>query len=470
MAWFYILLISYTAIIFYLARVIWKRTHQISFPIGIALLYYWTLLGSWFFVYDDMSGGKGAEFGLHYYIYLEKMFMVHADASYFSAISYYALFLITIECTILFFLKDKGVEQEKRPIEINHVLLLSGCLLAIVLSTAIIWKQILFAAGNNYSVYTVTRTSENSLFTIHQLLNEVAVTTLYIGLISFLCSSHGRIIKGGESSRIFIFYIVATLLIEGYMLFLGNKREILFGGIFGMVFYFSNMQNRIRWKPVVLIISIVIVPLFFNDALRGYSPTFLTKIFDIPEVEMKIPETEPVGFSVSGAATTFLFSNEMFCANFSMYGAIHYKIPFTYGTSLVYLAASIVPKAIISERPPDIYMYYAEKLKMREGQGYTIHHATGWYLNFGLLGIFAGAFLFGLLWVYFYNKFEARAGFEGFKGIFFGLALSLFTSAIPSLVRGGPEGYKALLFEYLLLPVLAVYFAYSINKLKLFKR
>lgn len=464
--WFFVLLTIYTGIIYYLGHRIWKKTRQISFPIGIALLYYWSLLGSWFFVYDDLSGGAGAAIGLHYYIYLEKMFMVHADGAYMMAISLYALFIICIEAVVLYFAKPASESASKKPVRINHPILLIGCLVGVVLSGMIVWKQILFAAGHKLSVYTVTRTTDNSLFTIHQLLNQVSVTALYVGLISYLCNKDGRIIEGGKSYRVYVFYILATLFIEGFMLFLGNKREILFGGIFGMVFYFANMQNRIKWKPVFFICLIVVVPLFFNDALRAYSPTFLARWFNIPVLEMKIPEAEPAGFSVSGAATTFLFSNEMFCANFSMYGAIHYKVPYTYGSSFVYLATSIVPRAIIPERPPDIYAYYAKQLHMKEGQGYTIHHATGWYLNFGIIGVLAGAFVWGLIWVFFYNKFLLQDNFSGFKGILFGLGLALFTSAIPSMVRGGPEGYKALAMEYLLFPVLAVFLAYMMQKLK----
>ena len=51
-------------------------------------------------------------------------------------------------------------------------------------------------------------------------------------------------------------------------------------------------------------------------------------------------------------------------------------------------------------------MQYAESLGIYEGatgQGFTVHHATGWYLNFGTWGLIAGALLVGIIWAECYN-------------------------------------------------------------------
>ena len=54
------------------------------------------------------------------------------------------------------------------------------------------------------------------------------------------------------------------------------------------------------------------------------------------------------------------------------------------------------------------YQYYATGVGAREGQGYSIHHATGWYLNFGVAGVVMGAILLGRLWAGLYNNHRHR--------------------------------------------------------------
>jgi hypothetical protein len=93
-------------------------------------------------------------------------------------------------------------------------------------------------------------------------------------------------------------------------------------------------------------------------------------------------------------------------------------------------------------------------------QGFTIHHATAWYLNFGVIGIILGAILLGMIWVYFYNKFISLEGVKSkFMRFIFILGPGIMVAQIPSLIRGGPEGYKALLFEGFLIPVFMIFIA-----------
>jgi hypothetical protein len=145
-------------------------------------------------------------------------------------------------------------------------------------------------------------------------------------------------------------------------------------------------------------------------------------------------------------------------------------LPLTYGTSLVSLGASLVPHFIWPDRPEGVYEYYVNSVHAMPGTGYTIHHASAWYLNFGVLGIIAGAFIFGWLWTFFYNKFLS---IESIKNIFLKILMIIgfcaFTAQIPALIRTGPEGYKALAFEALLLPVFIIYFA-SVVQSYLLKR
>jgi hypothetical protein len=459
---FYLLLIALTSGIGYLLYLIIKRTQEWSFAIGIFFLYYWSLLGSWFFVFDDYTHGGGIKFGLHYHYLFQKLFKVQANVDYAWVIFGYGLFIIIIQLMILGFAKPKDKLMKILPekIKINHFLLIGFCICCSILSLALVWEQILIAAKYGESVYFVTRSYTKSTYTIHQLLNQVSIVALYLGLVTYLCGEKGKYFTAVKDKKVMIGYILAVLIVEGGLLFLGNKREILFAGIFGFIYYLNSMEYKINWRPVSLFFVIVGFPLFFNDALRGISPAFLTNYFDVSELYFTPPEVEYTSFSVSGAATTFLFSNEMFAGHFSLYGAIHQDIPYTYGTSIKSLVASGIPRFIYPNRPEGIYEYYITQVGGSRKGGFTIHHATGWFLNFGWIGLMMGAALLGGIWAYFYNSFHEVYKFKRqvFR-LFFTLALGCFVAFLPSMIRTGPEGYKALLFEALLLPCLIVIFS-----------
>lgn len=470
----YLVLTISTLIILYLAVLIWRKTRSIGFMLGIAILYYWSLLGPWFIVFDELTGQKGQYFGLAYYDYLTKLFPVHADTIYLKVIGFYALFIIIIELTILVFAKDKKVMPDRKEsiIKINHFWLIAICIGATIVSLFIVWTQILIAAKFNQSVYYITRNYHDNYYTIHQLLNQAAVVSLYIGFIAFICGEKSQLISGSQKRIYIVLYAIAIFIIEGYLLFLGNKREMFFGGILGVLFYFTNVNNKINYRKLFLFIAIIMLPLFFNDGLRSYSPTFLTNYFDVSGLEFHPKEiVQYTQFSVANTIFRFLFSNEMFVPHFSMYGILSHHIPLTYGTSFVSLGASVVPHFMWPDRPEGVYEYYVSQVNAMEGTGYTIHHASAWYLNFGIPGIIMGAFVLGWLWTFFYNKFlSIDAVKNNFLKIIYVIGFSAFTAQLASLIRGGPEGYKALFFEALILPTLIIFlaslFQFYVNKRK----
>ncbi|OFX21249.1 MAG: hypothetical protein A2033_11085 [Bacteroidetes bacterium GWA2_31_9] len=465
----YLLLTSCTIIIVFLAWQIWKKTKQIAFIIGIGLLYYWSLLGSWFIIYDELTLQNGKNFGLAYYDYLIKLFPVHADKIYYLVISYYSIFIIVIELTVLYFTKKKefNIESNFKPIYISHFWLITFCLSATIISFIIIWTQILIAAKFHQSVYYITRNYHDNYYTIHQILNQVAIVSLYIGFITFLSSKSSTYLTGSQKNNYIWAYAIAIFIIEGYLLFIGNKREIFFGGILGILFIIINMNNRINYKKLLVFFAIIIVPLFLNDGLRSYSPTFLTNYFNVSDLEFHPKEEiSYTTFTAKNTVFRFIFSNEMFVPHFSMYGILSHNIPLTYGTSLVSLSASIVPHFLWHDRPEGIYEYYATQVNAKPGTGYTIHHASAWYLNFGVLGILLGAFIFGIIWTFLYNQFNnlLNIRFKFFKIIYI-IGFIAFTSNIASLIRGGPEAYKALVFEAILIPSFVIFVASIIESI-----
>jgi hypothetical protein len=228
---------------------------------------------------------------------------------------------------------------------------------------------------------------------------------------------------------------------------LGNKNELFSGLILGGLFYVANSRG-VKWTMIGSVAAIAIVGIALVDFLRAFPILALWEEMDWWEALQWVSE-------VRG-------SNEAFGAHFSLYGALHFHAPFTYGSSMVSLLASVVPRLLWPDRPDDIYAHYADSTGIAVGveeQGFSIHHATGWYLNFGLPGLFLGALIWGIIWARCFNAYQ-RIERENWTSrwwyMFAVLAPWGFVALIPPLVRAGPEGYKGLVIEGLLIPAIVL--------------
>jgi hypothetical protein len=153
-------------------------------------------------------------------------------------------------------------------------------------------------------------------------------------------------------------------------------------------------------------------------------------------------------------------SNESFAAHFSLYGVLAARTEPRFGYSLYSLACSLVPRILWPERPKDIYLYYSESVGAIQNQGYSLHHATGWYLNFGFSGIVIGAIVLGLLWAWCLNAHQTIRRKTGIAfRLFATIAPWVFVAGLPPLIRAGPEGYKGVIIEGVLIPVSILLFA-----------
>ena len=89
-----------------------------------------------------------------------------------------------------------------------------------------------------------------------------------------------------------------------------------------------------------------------------------------------------------------------------------------------------------------------------QNQGYSVHHARGWYLNFGIPGVALGGVVLGMVWAYCLNAHQrTRPGSGLLFRLFATVSPWLFVAYLPPLVRAGPEGYKGLVIEAFLIPV-----------------
>jgi hypothetical protein len=191
--------------------------------------------------------------------------------------------------------------------------------------------------------------------------------------------------------------------------------------------------------------------MWFLYAIDFFRGTPISEMNDV--VHQRIDEATEV-------ATFVTSSNEAYAAHFSLYGVLASGAEPRFGYSLYSLACSVIPRVLWPDRPADIYNYYADSVGAIQNQGYSVHHATGWYLNFGYAGIAIGALVMGLVWAACSNAHQKITQKSGLLfRLFATLSPWLFVACIPPLIRAGPEGYKGFVVEGLMIPMATLAFA-----------
>lgn len=179
---------------------------------------------------------------------------------------------------------------------------------------------------------------------------------------------------------------------------------------------------------------------------------------------------------ITKAITTIVFSNELFAGHFSMYGITKQNVQPKFGLSFKYLFKTLKPGSSKDAKALDSYSYYSQAMNFPDKQGFTINHVSGWYLNFGYLGIVLGGIVLScLLLIPYYFYLKSNKSF--FKLVLFVSFISIGAFGA-MLVRSGPEAFKALIIEALIIPFLIVfivfcyqhfYVRFNWDKISLFK-
>jgi hypothetical protein len=443
---FYAVLTAATAAIVALALVLWFRTGHVGFPVGIGLFYYWSLHGAWSVILDRTGGDSGKR-----YDYLTvKMFPIDLDGDYFLTLIYYALFIILMELTLLACLgsENNNAPVQTKTIRVSHPTVFVVAVLSWLVSYIIMQDQLKSAADLGMSAYIATRGGlgeMHPLFTAHQILNRFAIFSLAIGCAVYLTGRTGKWLTGSTGLSYGFLYGGLALGIFAYLAMLGNKNELLSALILGAMVYIGNSQ-KVRWAPGAVLGAVAFAAIASIDFIRGIPLIELSDRINWWDALMWAPEIRS--------------SNEAFAAHFSLYGVLHFHAGLTYGDTFTALAASIVPRLFWPDRPEGSYIQYAETLGIYEGptgQGYAIHHATGWYLNFGLWGLIAGAVLLGAIWAKCYHAHRAVCGGDrGWRNVLALIAPAGFVSFVPPLVRAGPDAYKGLILEAFVIPTVII--------------
>jgi oligosaccharide repeat unit polymerase len=440
---YYILLSIATIIIIVLALLIWVKTRSISFPIGIAFMYFLSVFGAWTMVADRLGEG-----GNRQYEYLEKkLFTIYLDEFFFWNIVFFSLFIIVVELLVLITVKRHRNHEEfpKPGIQISHVVILLISTLSGAVSYLLVKEDLATAAWLNVSPYELMKRGLGEVspyFTIHQLLNRLALVPAMLGFIIYCSGKNPRLIAGRGGRWTFFGYLIIIGALVWLAFILGYKSDLFFPGVSAVLFYLVNAE-RPRIKLLVVMSCFIVMGMGLTDMLRYVS------LADLAGTVWN--------FTTEDFLTVFRFAstnNEAYAAYFSMYGALSQDIPLTYGSSLISMLASTIPRFLWADRPVDIYSYFAESVNAVEGQGYTVHHAAGWYLNFGTIGLLFGAVLMGWIWGKFYNSFS-NVQDRKFRVhyIFSSIAPWIFVAYIHAMMRAGPEVYKGLFLEGIFMPL-----------------
>ncbi len=453
----YLLLLTITLAFGWAVRRVHRRTVDPGVLVGAVILYVWTLAGAWFFIGDAATGFHGHRIGLAYYYLMEKMFPFELDGDYVKALALYGVFLLAVLLALDGSTRKLDRTTRPAPVRIDLRALLVLGALAMVASAVLVWPQLNDAVATGRSFYQVLRATPGRWGTLHNVANGIASFCLLFGQVVVIASNAGSgPFRGRVSWTRWGFPIMVGLLCL-YLSVIGDRHSLLTMAIAAVLFLWSVLGAGALRRGLPLWITLG-VALLVGGQLRGFTVNELRTLkkeevkdegpFRLPAIAHVPRHPEGTLRRVGGA----VLNNELFAAHFSLYGILRMNVRPEPFVSFRYLASSAVPAALGAPRPKNAYDVYAEGARLTPGQGYTIHHAAAWYLNFGLIGPLLGGLLLGLVWGW--TLRVAQGGRKG-RGALVMLPF-LFVAFLPQVLRNGPEAYRTLLLEGFLIPMVLV--------------
>ena len=435
---YYALLTTVTAIIGVLTFAVYRRTRDLGTVAGTAALYYWSLFGAWYIVVDKTGGSSGK-----FYQYLEtKMFPIALDEHYMLALLLYAAFIVVLQVSLLILVPSRKAKPLPRLL-LRHEPILILTFLSGIASVWILREELSTAWALHTSAYWYTRRNPSEWFTLHQVLNRAALLPAAIGFATLLTGSRNRYFVNVSRGYTLFGYIVVLGGMCAFTFLLGNKNEVLAALLSGVLAYMGS-QYRPNWWKAAGALFLGVWFMFSIDYFRSFALSDLTSA---------VTSEEDAG-DVTQVGRFVTSSNEAYAAHFSMYGVLAKNIEPKFGYSVYSLFLSAVPRYFWRDRPRDIYLYYSESVGTVQNQGYSLHHATGWYLNFGYLGVPLGAIVMAIVWSYCINARRSITRRTRMPYRLFAIVAPWFFAAcLPPMLRAGPESYKGFILEGALIPV-----------------
>src|SRR5258708_2100326 len=210
-----------TCVIAALTLALYRKRHDMGFLVGISVLYYWSLYGAWYIVIDKTGGYSGKS-----YQYLEyKMFPLALDGNYMLALAWYAVFIVLVQLTLLLALSPPRHGQIPRLV-LRHRPILTIAFLAAAGSLYLIYEKLSTAWALNTSAYWYTRTERDQWFTLHQVLNRVALIPPAIGFATLVAGERSRLLVHVVRRCTRPPYLAPVARMARFTFVLGNKNEV----------------------------------------------------------------------------------------------------------------------------------------------------------------------------------------------------------------------------------------------------
>lgn len=448
----------------------YRKFRNVYIVLSTFILYYWSVAGSFFFVYERQNPVAGEKMGIHFQHYLKILYPVALDDTYLVCTTLYSLFVLAFVWGSFFVFWAKKPElptAPSKPIEVNPVLLLLPAVAGMLISLWAVRYEVMDSIRHFRSFYIgINNHTQQRFHTLHLAANSLMAISAF-AFLGIAMAKNGKFMVLNRSSKwIYGAGIALFVLILGYLVLLGSRNYFIFGALLIFVFVYENNGWHRWFRHAVISGILLVVPLFLTELTRG-TPIVSLAIYELqggkhsgtrgPNTSLLDEGDKNETYAVSGASTlhSLLYSNEMFVPSFSLYAVLKEKPPYTYGASFKWLAYSVVPSFVGLKRPDDSYKYYIQYTRAAKvtNQGFTIHHAAGWYLNFGVIGVLAGAVLLAFFVSYGYYRY-LRETHTVKKILWFSFFAGTFIF-IPRLIRTGPEGYKSIfMISFLFLAII----------------
>jgi hypothetical protein len=456
----YLLLAAITAAYVWLTRWAFRRSQDITLPVAAGILYFWTCAGAWPFMVDALTGYHGFRIGMAYYYLMEKMFPFELDINYLKALALHSSFLAGVMLAWWLFLRKQhftSTPLQALPIDHRSLWYMGAALC--LLSIGLVLPDVTTAMKNNSSIYVAVSASSGFRSTLRGLASQYGTFCLVVG---YALNRTGHpadpVLERWASGWVVRAYPVAVLVNGIFLALIGDRHPLFISAMVGALLVLRS-YGRSALRRVLPVLVITGLAIAVGGWVRSYS---WQEVVTLEKHETPMPDPYPYDLSIIAHvpqdkgplahALEPIWTNELFAAHMSMYGVLRKDVPLAPGMSFNYLAHAFIPSAL-AERPPTVYDHYADKAGLMPGQGYTIHHGTAWYLNVGVSGPLLGGLVLGSLLMGLYRWASGTTATGSWRTLLAVLPV-FFVAYLPQVMRSGPEAYKSLLVEGIVLPLL----------------
>lgn len=416
-----------------LAYFLYLKTRTFERVCAFGIVFFYTGYAFNFLVDDDYIDNSS----LNYLIY---NFGFFANDSYYLQ-SFYLLsaFTVVVFVCLLLFPNLSSLKKFDNLNGYKPKRLLAFSFVSLILSFFIIHDYANIGQFYNFRYYEISRASSGGLYNLHLILNQVGLFSMTVLLIIKF--------KNKTKTSYYFDFITYTILAQWtfFLILLGNRHEL----IVCLLFYFTYDLSLSKIKKSFL--AYTLAAFFFLRVIeicRGvegylYVDTLLNSFLNFSF------------FSVQ----SMISGSEAFASHLSNYYVLKYGVINENGVSLKWLLANFIPLIDLFDYSDTSYTLVYQSLNLPSNQGFTVHFVAGSFLNGGVL--FVCLFMLLLMTAfYFLGLFFNHSHFAPQKKLLY----IYFFAYYPFSIRSGPECFKALFFEGLLIPLFILCTCYRGNR------